>query len=149
MSDKTSFEDFERDELFALAVEEFGVEVEKDANKKEILAALAEEMVAFQDYLDNHPDLPKPKKAPVVEQTKEEVTEELTEEIITATNPVHNANAKYLVVMDRDNPIYEAYGYRFTKENPYALVTAAAAEKILREPGFRQAFPSELQEFYS
>jgi hypothetical protein len=62
--------------------------------------------------------------------------------------PVAAPGQDYLIKMDRENPLYEIRGYRFTKEHPYQLVRPEHAETILREPGFRVAYPSEAQEFY-
>ncbi len=148
MSDKPSkFEDFDVEVLRAIAVEEFGVEVGPNDNKKELLAALVEDGVTWDNYVANHPDAKaKPEKQLSVKEAVKNISEQ---EIITATNPVNNADAKYLVIMERDNPLFEISGYRFTNTNPYALVTADAADKILKEPGFRLAGPGELKEFYA
>lgn len=146
----TKFEDFDTKELLEIAVEGFALDVKPDDNKKTLLAAFAEANLSWEDYRRIKPDAaPADVVAPVAAKpVQEEINELSQDQIITASNPVHNAGAKYLVVMERENPLFEIKGYRFTKDNPYALVTAEAAEVILREPGFRQAFPSELKEFY-
>ena len=62
---------------------------------------------------------------------------------------VADGEVPYLVKMERPNVRYVVRGYVFTKEHPYALVAPKDFEYVVRhEPGFRQAYPSELAEFY-
>lgn len=69
--------------------------------------------------------------------------------ILTAQPLPVQEEAKYLVKMERANERYSHGKYTWTKKHPYALVDAKDFEAVLRhEPGFRQAYPSELQEFY-
>jgi len=54
-----------------------------------------------------------------------------------------------LLKMTRQNPTFETYGYRFTRESPYRAVPAEDAEKIMSEhEGFVIATPSEVKSFF-
>lgn len=54
-----------------------------------------------------------------------------------------------LLKMVRQNPTFEAFGYRFTKESPYRAVPADDAEKIMNtHEGFVIATPSEVKSFF-
>lgn len=134
----TRFEDLSTAELRRSAIEDFAVDVEPDANKKVVIAALAESGVGWSDYVAQHPEA-----APVQEETTKETVIRVKEEVVA------NPEEKFLVKMTRENPLYQTRGYTFTKEHPYQLVSSADVEYILsNEDGFRQAYPSELQEFY-
>lgn len=168
MSDSlpTSFKDLKVEELRRSAVEDFAVEVTDKDNKDSVIAALTESGVTWGDYVSQHPEV-KP-ELPPVESNRE--TEPDRGNVIGAKEvngePVENAvptppkvrvqektftpEDQYLIKMVRENPLYETRGYRFTQKHPYALVSAADAEYILNnEEGFRQAFPKELEEYYS
>lgn len=159
-----SFKDLGVEELRRSAVEDFAVDIPEDANAKEIIAAFTETGIGWKDYVAQHPEVDeqdKEKAEPNREQEKSrgnvitsgDVTGKVATEapVIRVAEPVVNSTAdKYLIKMTRDNVLYEVRGYRFTQEHPYALVDSADAEYILgKEDGFRQAFPSELEEFYS
>lgn len=59
-------------------------------------------------------------------------------------------NTQILVKMERKNGTFEAFGERFTREHPYALVSEATAQEILDSfDGFRLASPSEAKSYYS
>lgn len=154
MTDKpTSFKDLKPTELYRSAIEDFALPVdEEDKNKKTVLlAAFVEGGVTWEDYVAQHPEVaPVEDESPTNVVTTQSVAPAVEEpvRIITAETPQYNSGDKLLVKMERKNPLYEIMGYRFTQDNPYALVSPQAAEAILREDGFRQAFPSELQEFY-
>lgn len=164
------FEDLKPTELYRSAIEDFAIDVApEDKNKKTVLlAAFLESGVTWADYVAQHPEVA-PAPDPVEEKLKiggvvtssdvaGDVSDSLTVEndredepvvIRTAEAPVYRPNEMLLIKMVRENPLYETRGYRFTKENPYHLVSPADASYILRnEDGFRQAFPDELQEFY-
>lgn len=158
-----SFKDLDVEELRRSAVEDFAVDVEPDANKKEILAAILETGITWADYVKQHPEVAQTEE-PNREQeqsrgnvvTSSDVTGSTDEPVaaepvaVRVAEPVIKETAdKYLIKMVRDNVLYETRGYRFTQEHPYALVNANDAQYILaKEDGFRQAFPDELEEFY-
>lgn len=64
--------------------------------------------------------------------------------------PVPEPEPEYVVVkMDRNNRTYQVFGYEFTRENPYMLVTADEADVLIEEVGgFRAASSRELREYY-
>lgn len=158
MSDKIpeKFEDFRVAELRAIADEEFAVEVGEKASKAEVLAALVESGVTFDMYLGLHPELvqdapePEPATSGVITaaQMQEPAAPVETKIVVKEETPLHTKE-EWLIKMDRANPLYEVRGHRFTQENPFALVTPEDAEFLLtKETGFRQATPSELQQYY-
>lgn len=142
MTKPTGFAELKIDELIRSAVEDFAVEAAPSDSRKKVLAALEEAGVTWSDYVAQHPEVA-PEEA-VVEAKPDPNT------VIRTAEPIATAPAeKYLVKMTRDNVLYETRGYRFTSAHPYALVEGEDLEYILaKEDGFRQAFPSELQEFY-
>jgi len=157
------FEDFKVGELRTIAEDEFAVEVGEKATKAEILAAMLESGVTFDQYLDLHPKLRAvaEEKPQVVEaeetadpgvvtsaQMQEKPVEEEVRIVVKEETPLHTRE-EWLIKMDRANPLYEVRGHRFTQENPYALVSPVDAEYLLTQlDGFRQATPNELQEYY-
>lgn len=84
-------------------------------------------------------------QAPVVVNNFNEEPTIVTKEEFAPLSP----NEQWLIRMTRANPLFEIAGHRFTQDHPYALMTAADAEVVLQEEGFRQARPSEVQEYYS
>jgi hypothetical protein len=172
----TKFEDLDKKELYRSAIEDFAIDVEPGDNKKTLIAAFAEANLSWADYVAQHPEV-KPDE-PVVNQTSGAAVNETPvtptertpepqragttvtssslkgeeeEEVVIITKrelPV-NTTERYLVKMERENPLFEIHGYRFTQENPYNLVPPEVANKILREDGFVLARPDEVQEFYS
>lgn len=143
----TKFSDLTVAELRRSAVEDFAVEVSESDNKDSVIAALAESKIEWADYVAQHPEV-----APEVVKSDAPKTEPVVTEpvnVVVAENIKPTSKDAYLIKMVRDNPLYEAYGYRFTSAHPYALVSAAVADKLLTvEDGFRQATPSELSEYY-
>lgn len=151
MTNKISgFKDLDIAELRRSAVEDFAAEVGPKDNKAMVLAALVEAGVEWSDYVAQHPEYAE--EGPVADViTEDTVVAEAQEPVkIVTKEPINVATQdKYLVKMVRDNPLFETYGYRFTQEHPYALVSAHVAEHLLtKEDGFRQATPMELQEYY-
>lgn len=162
----TSFNALTKDELYRSAVEDFALEVKKTDNKQTLLAAFGEYGVTWADYLKQHPELlpkeeemnrtPEPSRQGSVISTQDMeveptpvVEEPAAGRVITYEPPKYNPNDKLLIKMERKNPMFQIRGYTFKKEAPYNLVSPSDAEFILRKPGFRQAFPSEVAEFYS
>jgi hypothetical protein len=165
-----SFKDLSQEELYRTAIEDFAVDVEPTDSAETIRAAFLEQDITWDMYVKQHPELEPVeeevnriqeadrgnviKAVPVVTNNLD--TEEEAEEIIAAPRirtkekTQLNLNDQYLLKMTRDNTMFETRGYRFTQDHPYALVSAVDAEYILEnEDGFRQAFPSELEKFYS
>lgn len=154
MSDKpTKFEDLDAAELYRSALEDFAVPVEEEdkGKKKVLLAAFVEAGVNWEDYVAQHPEvLPEPEVAsPLQVESSVPLDPRPERAKVRVNHGVQTTGDPYLIKMERDNILYETRGYRFTRENPYALVDPKDAEYILRvEDGFRQAWPSELEEFY-
>lgn len=155
MSKPKKFEDYKVGELREIAEDEFAVESE-GLNKQEVLAALTESGVTWAMHVANHPELQeepeeeeKPKADGVVTTSQMKKQEEQPVEIVVKEEVPLSSKQEWLIKMVRANPLYEIRGHRFTRDNPFALVSPEDAEYILtREKGFRQATPSELQEFY-
>lgn len=158
-----SFKDLDVTELRRSAAEDFAVDIEPEASKKDIIAEFTAQGIKWADYVAQHPDVAEP--ADAEDELKEKLASggvvtsadvtgravETDEPVkVRVAEPVIKATAdKYLLKMVRDNLLYETRGYRFTHEHPYALVDAEDAQYILsNEDGFRQAFPNELEEFY-
>lgn len=166
MSKPTKFEDLGVAELRRSAIEDFAVPVEENDNKKSVLAALVESGVSWSDYVDQHPEVkpeePAVKPAATFVEREPEPSREgsvITAESMRAPEPlapvtaaavVAEGSQPWLIKMTRENLRYDTRGYTFTKEHPYALVKPEDVPYILeKEDGFRQAYPTELQEFYS
>lgn len=152
-----AFTDLGLKELRRSAIEDFAVDVDEKDGAKVIVAALLESGVKWADYLAQHPEHA-PEEAVVNNVvTSSDVLAGSTPETIAAVEQTvlvkedaPLTEEKYLIKMDRKNPLFEVAGHRFTSEHPYAIVTAEQAQFILTsEVGFRQATPDEAQEFYS
>lgn len=157
-----SFNQMKRDALYALATENFGVEVSETATKPQIIAALAENGVDWE-------------MAKTFDKNAAEVDEELraeqegtviTTETMTTTTPGKPGVQETPVVvvekpvaptqpevvllkMERENQRYDIRGYSFTRDNPFVLVKADDADFIIsHEDGFKMASPREAKEFY-
>lgn len=94
-------------------------------------------------------DFPEP-----LDDWEESEEEEVMPEVATVEQvPTLQANQKYLVKFVGSNPYFEYKKYKFTQDSPYAIMPARDAQEVLEmpefPPKFRQAFPAELQEFYS
>jgi len=158
------------EELVKIAENDFAVNLSDDekSSKKLIAAALLENGVTFEQYLEFHPerrdDFPEyakpvePVATPVAENvvTSADVLDgnEQVEIVTKEAQPVLNANQQWLVKMDRQNPVFEVSApsgavHVFTQAHPYVLMSAVDAEHVLHEDGFRQAYPSEIQDYYS
>ena len=129
-----SFETLKVSELKKIA-EDFGVDLDSQKNKADIIAALAEEGVTWAVYEKATKDI-------------EDNTEEI--EILPKFNPKAQAEGTILVRMTRDNFRYDIEGMTFTKEHPFVALTKEKAQQIFdKEEGFRLATPAEVQEYYS
>jgi hypothetical protein len=136
-----SFNTLKKDQLKAVATG-FGLDVADNAKVDELKAAIAE-----ADYIqwDEAVTLLKNEGLWEEEDEKKEEAAEAEKQAELDARPKDT-----LIRMYRDNHSYEIRGYRFTKKNPYALVTAEDAEAITEaDPdGFRYATPKEAIEFY-
>jgi hypothetical protein len=154
----SSFRDLKRADLLN-AARYFGTETEGGV---EVLRTdLHDSGVTWEDYvkafkLPGHEDIP---DAPYVGPSQVDVEdwedapelEKAVSEVIITAPPVDLAPAeRYLVKFIGENPYFETGRFKFTIENPYAVMTAEEAQDVLvAEPTkFRQAFPDELKEFF-
>jgi hypothetical protein len=170
----TKFEEVDADVLRKQAVEDWAVDVKPTDSLKKVVKALDEAGVDWDTYAERYgydlPDTGESLDGPdTIENVSQAAVAARTPEPQRATQPfIENArrtppkniayaaapavepDVQYLVKMERPNVSYQVRGYRFTKEHPFALVSGSDLEYVLRhEPGFRQAYPSEAQEFYS
>jgi hypothetical protein len=129
-----SFDTLTVAELKEIATE-FAVDTEGLKNKKEVIAAMAEEGVTYSVYQKTI-------------QAVEEATEEI--EILPKFDPKAQAEDTVLVRMTRDNMRYDIIGHTFTKSHPFVAMTEEDAQKIFdTEEGFRLGTPKEVQDFYN
>ena len=150
LSKPKAFKDLKVAELRRSAIEDFAVEVGEKDSAESVIAALFEAGVEWKDYVEQHPEVAPDEPAPVVKETTREEVIPLNPSEVRVQEGVDTAGPQpFLIKMERENPLYQTRGYTFTKENPYCLVRPEDVEYILsKEDGFRQALPSELQEFY-
>ena len=129
-----SFDTLTVAELKEIATE-FAVDTEGLKNKKEVIAAMAEEGVTYSVYQKTI-------------QAVEEATEEI--EILPKFDPKAQAEDTVLVRMTRDNMRYDIIGHTFTKSHPFVAMSEEDAQKIFdTEEGFRLGTPKEVQDFYN
>jgi UDP-N-acetyl-D-mannosaminuronate dehydrogenase len=130
-----SFETLKVAELKQIA-EDFAVDTETLKNKKDVIAALAEEGVTWAVYEKTIKDL--------------EETEDLEEVLVKAESKKIDPDDTILVMMTRANFRYDIKGHTFTKDHPFVAMTKDDAQSIFdKEEGFRLATPKEVQEFYN
>lgn len=132
-----SFDTLKVSELKKVA-EDFGVDIEDLKNKKDIIAALAEEGVSWSVYEKTT-------------KTLEEADQEEAQEVLPRFDPKKDRpEDSVLVRMTRANHRYDAMGFTFTQDHPFVVMTEEQAQEIFdKEDGFRIATPREAQEFYS
>ena len=129
-----SFDTLKVAELKVIATD-FAVDTEGLKNKKDIIAALAEEGVTWSVYQST---------VEAIERDTEEI------EILPKFDPKAQAEDTLLVRMTRDNHRYDIHGYTFTKDHPFVAMSEDDAQKIFdTEEGFRLATPKEVQDFYN
>jgi len=129
-----SFDTLKVAELKVIATD-FAVDTEGLKNKKDIIAALAEEGVTWSVYEST---------VEAIEKDTEEI------EILPKFDPKAQPENTILVRMTRDNHRYDIHGYTFTKDHPFVAMSEEDAQKIFdTEEGFRLATPKEVQDFYS
>lgn len=150
----SSFAALHKDQLIA-AAQYFGTV--EEGSEELIRADLEDAGVTWAEYChafklpvpegaDQPVDFPEP-----VDDWDEKEGEEVTDIVTVQEAPALAADSKYLVKFIGKNPYFEFRRYKFTADKPYAIMPAADAQDVLEsEPTkFRQAFPKELQEFYS
>ena len=129
-----SFDTLKVAELKVIATD-FAVDTEGLKNKKDIIAALAEEGVTWSVYQST---------VEAIEKNTEEI------EILPKFDPKAQPEDTLLVRMTRDNYRYDIHGYTFTKDHPFVAMSEDDAQKIFdTEEGFRLATPKEVQDFYA
>ena len=129
-----SFDTLKVAELKVIATD-FAVDTEGLKNKKDIIAALAEEGVTWSVYQST---------VEAIEKDTEEI------EILPKFDPKAQPEDTLLVRMTRDNHRYDIHGYTFTKDHPFVAMSEEDAQKIFdTEEGFRLATPKEVQDFYN
>ena len=129
-----SFDTLKVAELKIIATD-FAVDTEGLKNKKDIIAALAEEGVTWSVYQST---------VEAIEKDTEEI------EVLPKFDPKAQPEDTLLVRMTRDNYRYDIHGYTFTKDHPFVAMSEDDAQKIFdTEEGFRLATPKEVQDFYS
>jgi len=129
-----SFDTLKVAELKTIATD-FAVDTENLKNKKDIIAALAEEGVTWSVYQST---------LDAIEKDTEEI------EILPKFDPKAAAEDTILVRMTRENMRYDIHGKTFTKDHPFVAMSEEDAQKIFdTEEGFRLATPKEVQDFYN
>jgi hypothetical protein len=130
-----SFDTLKVAELKKIA-EDFAVDTDGLKNKKDMIAALAEEGVTYSIYQKTLKDI-------------EDATEEI--EILPTKFDISSVpEDTVLVRMTRDNFRYDIMGQTFTKEHPFVAMSEEDAQKIFdSEEGFRLATPKEVHDFYN
>jgi hypothetical protein len=149
-----SFKSLKSNELH-YAAEIFAVEHE-DLPDEVVLANLAADGITWNAYarqmkLPGWENLPEVEAEPVDTYEDEEGDEDMSQEVITALPLGKLDEGKYLIKFIGDNWYFERGRYSFSTDKPYALMNAQDAQSALvEEPTkFRQAFPQELEDYYS
>jgi len=144
----------------AKAAEAFGTK--ETGTIKDMLADLQDANVSWNDYQIMFGLIPEPEVEErgftrvdeddvEIEWLDGEVEDNMTETIVTVPRIAAMAPAeKYLIRFIGENPYFERGRHKFTKEKPYAIMSAEdAQDALVDEPKkFRQAFPDELKDFY-
>lgn len=129
-------------ELKAVA-EQFGVEVSDDLKKPQLIERIEADGVTYPMY----------KQQMVIEaEAEEETILALLDETPLEEEPakdVEDDEDVSLIKMTRKNGTYEVRGYRFTRDNPFALVSDEDAEFLVETGGFRPASKKEFLEYYA
>jgi hypothetical protein len=132
-----SFNDLKIGELRNVA-EQFGVDLNGAVGKNAIVEAIESEGVTFETYQGFlNAEKVEPEKLGYDTSAKKKFDDH------------KNGEDLVLVKMERENPTYDANGYRFTKAHPFIAMTEDEAQMIFDlETGFRLATPSEVKEYY-
>lgn len=150
--------DFNKAELYTIA-DKFGADVEhgQGIKKQHLVDVLEGDGITVELVFDNIEEYknrynPEPVEAPqnVIKTSDVNVAPQVKKEDVVVAKPFESDNKKYLIKMTRANPHFEIVGCTFTEQHPYALVDSDRAEYLLtRVEGFRQATPSELEDYYN
>lgn len=142
-----SIEKLRKDELITLA-NEFGVELNDDATKVEILARLKEDGVdndvakSFFDRTVSEEEVHSDTSSPEAEQEAE--GKEAEPEPKTSVS-----EEKIIVLMTRRTGSFSGPGYKFTQNHPFQALERDFAESLIsKNKGFRQATETEVKSFY-
>lgn len=131
------FLEFNDRELLEVA-DEFGVELNPNSARAEVLMAFDEFGVTREVYDTMHP------KVELVEETVETTTP------VLKTRTDAPVGERVVLKMTRKNARYEIRGAVFTRENPYALVAESDVDYIIDVVGgFEVARPSEVAKYYA
>jgi hypothetical protein len=104
----------------------FGIAITEEDTKKEIINKIQENGKTYAMY-----------------KKFEEPSDE------TANSSIE-FNSTILLKMSRQNPSFEAYGYKFTRSHPYQVMPQEDAQTIMDTyDGFVIATPDEVKSFYS
>ena len=134
-----SFETLSKKELLRTAEEDFAVDVDASWNKAKIIEELKAAGVDYGQYLVQNPD-----------KNESNIPDNIVQSPVVPAAKTEDNVPKLLIKMVRANPLYQIGKYRWTQKHPYVAVEEKEAERILMtEDGFRQATPSELQEYYA
>lgn len=125
-----SFRSLKKSDLLDAALF-FEVHVTDDDTKEEILAALDEKEISWNNYKKFY----------------------LREEDPQSTDISSELNNMVLLKMDRKNPTFDIFGRRFTQKQPFQVVSEDEAQEIIDATedmggGFRIASPSEARKYF-
>lgn len=130
----SNFNEMKKEDLVAVA-EKFGVEINVHETKAVIIGHLVAEGVTPELVASFEPG-----ETPVVEDDAP---------VAPKFSPNEDPGEKVTVRMKRSNASFEARGYRFTREHPFALVDEDDAEYLINTlGGFQLATQTEIQKYY-
>ena len=159
-----SFQSLKVDELkkvaASFAVEPKVADKEHGPTKKELLAALAENGVSWQDYQALREEVePEEEEVAVEEEVVVDPDTALAEDVVDADDVVEEEaeeaeeaaedTDEILVKYVRKNPTWEQAGYRFTQEHPFKSLSTELAERLIKSGTVVQALPSEVKDYYN
>lgn len=128
-----SFEELKVPELRTVA-EAFGVSQKPVMKKVDLIKAIEDEGVTFEDY----------EALLAAKLDSSEIVKDPSAPTIGSEDP------KVLVKMERRNPYFEYNGYTFEQRRPFVIMLEDDANELFdTHEGFRVANPREAKEFYS
>lgn len=151
-----SFKNLNKEKLL-YAAEFANVNVSEDNTKAEIIAALEEAGFSwsnYQKFVEAEDRVAgeslRQASQPHYEETRQGTAEE------PFAQPAAQAvqfNEHVLIKMERQNPTFDILGHRFTKKQPFKVVSPDEAQKIIDTAatmggGFRIATPAEAKEYF-
>lgn len=162
-----SFKNLNKQKLLK-AAEYFDVPVTEDDTKAEIIAALEENEVSWSNYKkfvepheleQDHQDDNGWNLSPVEDETSvsnSNAYETKTAAKVDSVGPAAQAvefNKMVLLKMDRKNATFEILGRKFTREQPFQVMSENEAQDIINTAetmggGFRIASPSEAKSYF-